>query len=189
MRFVFFLPYAYDYVREDGSSGGTGERCAQALHFASEVLSQGPDTQRFAILTAGYTKESPRIPSIGRPRSLASEQSAFLRKLGDESLHLADPSGWGTFDETRNGIRIIKKALAMYAPSNQEVHVVVASNPFHLYGRVKLCWHFLKPPEWKLHLVPAHHRFTWKERFQELFLKIPSYFWRFLVKKEHLHDE
>lgn len=183
-KLVFSVPYAYDYVTP-GKSGGTTERCAQALHFASEVLSEG-NTRRYVVLTAGYTKASPTVPNIAHPRSLAVEQSMFLNSLGDESVHLVEPSGWGTFDETFHAIRIIKETLRMYQTSDTEVHIVVASNPFHLFSRVALCWWAMKPPEWKIHFVKAHHRYTWKERFQEIFLKIPVYMWKLFVKKEHL---
>ena len=185
-RFVFFVPYAYDYVLPR-KSGGTTERCAQALHYATEVLSSDDvDTIRYAILTAGYTKESPKETTQEHSVSLAAQQSNYLNSLGDTSRHLIDPSGWGTFDETFHSIRIIKRMLKMYDASDSEIHVVVSSNPFHLFGRVALCWRLMKPDGWKIHFVKAYHRYTWKERFQEIFLKIPGYAWRLFVKKEHL---
>lgn len=184
-RFVFFVPYAYDYVLPR-TSGGTTERCAQALHFASEELSSDVESIRYAILTAGYSKESPRDATENHPVSLAAQQSNYLNSLGDTSRHLIDPCGWGTFDETFHSIRIIKRILRMYSKEDSEIHVVVSSNPFHLFGRVALCWRFMKPDDWKIHFVEAHHRYTWKERFQEIFLKIPNYVWRLFVKKEHL---
>jgi len=184
-QLVFLVPYAYDYV-SPGKSGGTTERCAQALHFATETFSSDVDCIRYAILTAGYTKESPREPTKDHPHSLALQQSNFLNQLGYESAHTIDPSGWGTFDETFHSIRLINGALRMYSMSDSEVHVVVSSNPFHLFGRVALCWWVMKPHGWKIHFVKAYHRFTWKERFQEIFLKIPVYIWKLFVKKEHL---
>ncbi len=184
-RFVFSVPYAYDYVLPR-VSGGTTERCAQALHFASEELSSDVDSIRYTILTAGYSKKSPQEATEDHPVSLAAQQSNYLNSLGDTSRHLIDPSGWGTFAETFHSIRVIKRILQMYSMEDSEVHVVVSSNPFHLYGRVALCWKVMKPEGGKIQFVEAHNRFTWKDRVQEVFLKIPNYAWRLFVKKEHL---
>lgn len=173
-RFVFMVPYAYGHITRDGSDGGA-KRCAEALNFACEEL-YPTATRLFAVLTAGYNKQNPSEPRYPGECSLASEQSAFLERLGDESVHLVDPCSWGTLDETIHAIRLITDHVRLMRSSPEdEVHVVVASNPFHLYGRVALCWHLLRPIGWEIHFVKANHRFSLKEILQEIFLKIPYY--------------
>lgn len=180
-RFVFMVPYAYDHITGNVPSG-SAKRCAEALNFACEKLNPASG-KLFAVLTAGYSKQNPTEPSHLGDHSLSSEQSAYLKGLGDESVHIVDPSGWGTLDETLHAIRLIEDHVRLIRTfPEDEVHVVVSSNPFHLYGRIALCWHLLRPYGWKVHFAEAHHHFTWKERFQETFLKIPFYMW--IVMKE-----
>jgi hypothetical protein len=93
------------------------------------------------------------------------------RKSGPFICTVARPSAWGTLAETKAAIAEIRNRTR----NGDAVTVIIASNPFHLFGRILICWLWLKPRGWKILFAPAWHRFTWKERAQELFLKIPAY--------------
>lgn len=160
---TFLVPYAYEYVKE-GVTGGTTERC-------DAILAARTDHKATAVLTAGFSKQNPTTPSKKHRSSLAQQQAEYISKKDPSVRCIVSPLGWGTLDETRHAIELISQNTDL----DSNVEVLVSSNPWHLYGRVFLCWWRLKPRHWKIRFVPVHHNYTWKERFQEVFLKIPFY--------------
>lgn len=169
---IFLVPYAYDRVdRAKGTGNGTHTRICAALKRARSYRALSAT----AVLTAGYSKHSPASPCDCAPESLAHQMEALIkneyRRSGPFVHAVARPSAWGTLAETKAAIEEIKNRSG----KSDAVTVIIASNPFHLFGRVLICWLWLKPRGWKILFAPAWHRFTWKERAQEILMKIPVY--------------
>ncbi|TAL49431.1 hypothetical protein EPN83_00795 [Patescibacteria group bacterium] len=170
---IFLVPYAYDRLNKNKQEGkGTRARCDALI----EVIRRIPEEEIVGvILTAGFTKENPRAPSNKHRISLAEQMSAYLQlcewKL--EGKTTVEPCTWGTLGETVEAIRIAEALCRRRQMPPKSVEIFVSSNPLHLYGRIALCWFALKPRGWRVRLVPARHRFTWRECLRELFVKIP----------------
>jgi hypothetical protein len=169
---IFLVPYAYDRVDRTRRTGqGTRARVCAALMRAHTYRALSVT----AVLTAGYSKRSPASPSDDAPESLAHQMEELIknerRKNGPFVRTIAKPRAWGTLAETKAAIAEIKSRSG----AGDAVTVIIASNPFHLFGRVLICWFWLKPRGWTILFAPAWHRFTWKERAQEVLMKIPSY--------------
>lgn len=131
------------------------------------------------VLTAGYTKDSPGEPTVGAEESIAQQMRYYLLSRDWTLSCVMQGRVWGTFEETKEAIRLI----AYSADTNwaSDVKIYVSTNLGHL-PRVWLCWLFLKPEGWKVHFVTAKHSFTLKEYFQETG-KFFIYLYRFLFRR------
>ncbi len=131
------------------------------------------------VFTAGYSKESPKVPTKVGEISMCWEMAIYIESqeagvgLGLWRISTA----WGTYEETLHAINFI--GLDSFIPPPDEVWV--STNLGHM-PRVWLCWFFLKPKGWKVHFVVANHSFTLKEYFQET-AKFLGYLYRFVFKK------
>ena len=178
-------PLAYDYI--DGKTGGgTKARCdavkawlrLKEIHYLYEDEYFSPHNC-IIVLTAGYQKENPSVRSSERT-SLASQQAKYLKSILVNDFEGIDfivrPHVWGTEHEIAATLEIAELECELKGILPQNVEFVFCSNPLHLYFRVDLWWWALsKKYGWtEKHLVPAPHQsFSWKERFQEVFVKIP----------------
>lgn len=183
---IFLVPYAYDRMpsgkpREGVPTNrlGSKARCDVLIGASQQYRKQaGSNTRCRFVLTAGYTKESPAIPTEDVKESIAMEMSDYLRSQNVWSTHV-HPIAWGTLEETRESIRIISHLSSL----NWVIHprIFVSTNLGHL-PRVWLCWLFLKPKGWRFRFVLANHSFTPKEWFQET-AKFFQYLYCFVFKK------
>lgn len=173
---------------------GTKARCDALIKVLNERRSQfgGVNQGQFVlywfILNAAFTKESPNKPTQNVTESLAEQMEKYLHHEGYILCPRTTPKNtlvWGTFAETCEAIRDIKKKIQVCEDQgigNDDLEVFVSTNLGHM-PRVWLCWFLLKPKNWKVHFVLANHSFTfWPEYFQETF-KFFQYFYRFLFKK------
>jgi hypothetical protein len=116
------------------------------------------------ILTGGYTKESPDIPTVSVRQSLASQMRKYLLEKAPYLEIDSDPVAWGTLIETKEAICIMRQHVQSKFADRVVVHV--STNLGHL-PRVLLCWFALRPKHWKIRWDLANHSFTPKEWGQE----------------------
>lgn len=131
------------------------------------------------VSTAGYSKRDPRHPQPEREVSLSRQLYRYIGEkmpVAKYSFYIFVPLCWSTENEIRVGIEEAMKTG--YCHTKEKANLVIASHPFHLV-RVWMYCKMYMPIEWRLHLVPVVHKFSYKSylhEFYTLFRDLPRFF-------------